>query len=242
MHIHRAHNHGEMSLAAAEHAAQIIRARPDAAITFAMGNSPMGAYAELARRVRAQTLDMRQVRAIQLDEYLDIAAGDRRCLMLWLRRSVVTPCRVERMLPLPAHALDLAAACDAFERAIVAQGGIDLQILGLGPNGHLGFNEPGSAFESRTREVRLTPESVASNATYWGGEDQVPRRSLTQGLATIMASREVILIVTGARKAEILARALEDPVTPEVPASVLQRHPAVTVYADAAAASALRTS
>lgn len=239
MHIHRAHDQDELSVAAAEHAARVIRERPDAAITFAMGNSPMGAYAELARRVRAKDLDMRQVRAIQLDEYLDIAADDRRGLLLWLRRSVIAPCQVERVLALPAHAPDLAAACDAFERAIAAQGGIDLQFLGLGPNGHLGFNEPGSAFDSRTREVPLTPESVASNATYWGGEDQVPRRSLTQGLATIMASREVALIVTGAHKAEVLARALEGPITVAVPASILQRHPAVTVYADAAAAAAL---
>jgi glucosamine-6-phosphate deaminase len=206
-----------------------------------MGNSPLGAYAELARMAQRKSLNMRQVRAFQLDEYLDIGPDDRRSLLLWLRRTVIAPCGVERVLPLPAHTRDLPAACDAFERAIEAQGGIDLQILGLGPNGHLGFNEPGSPFDSRTREVPLAPESVASNAGYWGGEDQVPRRSLTQGLATIMDSREVLLIVSGERKAAILARALQGPINPDVPASILQRHPALTVFADHAAARELRT-
>lgn len=228
-----------MSAAAADHIAAVIARQPDAAISFATGNTPMGAYRALAERVCVGALDMRAVRAFQLDEYLDLESDDWRSLLLWLARSVIQPCHVENVFALPAQAPHLPVACAAFERQIVDEGGIDLQILGLGPNGHLGFNEPGSLFDSRTREVTLAPQSIASNAVYWGGEAHVPRRSLTQGLGTIVEAREIILLVSGAHKAGILARALEGPVSPDVPASLLQRHPALTVYADEAAANAL---
>jgi glucosamine-6-phosphate deaminase len=141
---------------------------------------------------------------------------------------------------LPGDAPDPKAVCAAYERAVEAAGGIDLAVLGLGPNGHLGFNEPPSDPRSPTRIVDLTEESVESNARYWGGRERVPRQALTAGMSVMLAARHILLVASGERKADILQRALQGPVTAAVPASYLQQAPHVTVIADHAAAAKLR--
>ena len=137
---------------------------------------------------------------------------------------------------------DPEGACRAYDRALQAAGGFDLAVLGLGPNGHLGFNEPPCGREAPTRVVSLTPQSVESNARYWGGPEQVPRRALTAGMAVLLTARRILLLAAGESKADILRRTLEGPINPDVPASYLQTVPGVTVIADRAAAGLLHAS
>jgi glucosamine-6-phosphate deaminase len=203
----------------------VIRDAPDAALLVATGSSPMGAYAELARRVRAEGVDTSRLRIFQLDEYLDLEEGDRRSLYGWMRRAVLEPLAIPaaNVVRLPSVVPDEAAARRDYEAAVRAAGGFTLAILGLGPNGHLGFNEPPSGSEAPTRIVDLTPESVVSNSAYWGGPEQTPRRAITAGMDLILAAKQVLLIVTGAHKRGILEQTVAGPETPEVPASYLRR-------------------
>ena len=218
----------------ARHAADFIEARvrekPDAKLLVATGNTPMPTYAELARR----DLDMRKTRAIQLDEYLGVSEDDPRSLYRWMRRSFVEPLRIENVLRFDPTTPDPEAACTRYAETIRDLGGIDLAILGLGPNGHLGFNEPPSPADAPTRVVTLSEESLQSNAGYWGGLN-VPRRALTVGLDLILKAEACLLLVTGERKRDILRQTLEGPVSPQVPASYLQ-NALLTVMADRAAA------
>ncbi|MBB5376472.1 glucosamine-6-phosphate deaminase [Deinococcus metalli] len=208
--------------AAAEWLAQRIARTPALTVLVATGQTPMGMYAQLAERVRAGTLDCSGVTAVQLDEYAGLPEGDPRSLRAWMLRSFVTPLGVQTVVPL----LDPAA----FTGRLAALGGLDVAVLGLGPNGHVGFNEPPSGPDAPTREVALTPESLRSNAAYWSGLT-VPTRAVTAGMDVILGARETLLLVSGAHKCAILSEALDGPETPLVPASFLRRT-ALTVLAD----------
>jgi glucosamine-6-phosphate deaminase len=214
--------------------ADAIRVRPRAAILVATGNSPMATYAELAALRERGELDSSGVRPFQLDEYLDLGAHDPRSLAAWMRRSFTGPLGIpdERVTWLEAGA-DIEAGCARYAAAVRAAGGYDLAVLGLGPNGHLGFNEPPSERDAPTREVRLAPESLVSNAVYWGAD--VPRRAVTAGMDLIMEARSVLVIVSGSHKQAILARMLEGEPSPDCPASLLRLRDGVTVAADRAA-------
>ena len=234
-------NYDEMSVAAAERIASIIQERPTATILPATGSTPMTAYADLSRMSDAGLLDASQVRVFQLDEYLGLAETDFRSLFAWTLRSLVAPLGIprDRVRNLPGQAPDPDAACRDYDAAIEAAGGIDLAILGLGPNGHLGFNEPPSNLDAPSRVVELTPESITSNGPYWGGTDRVPPQALTAGMSVIRDARAVLLLVSGEHKRSILERTIRGEVTPDCPSTWLQRHPNVTVFADRAAAGYL---
>ena len=208
---------------------QQIRAKPDATLLVATGNTPLPAYAELAKR----NLDTRQVRAVQLDEYLGVGEDDPRSLYAWMRRDFVEPLGIAHVLRFEPHAPDPGASCERYAQRIRDLGGIDLAILGLGPNGHLGFNEPPSSADAPTRVVTLSDASMESNAAYWQGLE-VPRHALTVGMDLILEAKMCLLLVTGERKRDILQRTLHGSVTPEVPASFLQ-NASLTVLADEAA-------
>lgn len=230
-------DHEAMSRTAADALAAAIAAKPDATVLVATGNTPMRLYEELADRRQRGQLDTSRLRAFQLDEYLGLAANDRRSLFGWMRRAFVEPLGIPagQVVRLAGDAADPATACAAFDGAVAAAGGIEISILGLGPNGHLGFNEPPSAADAATRIVELTPESVESNGPYWGGTDEVPRRALTAGMNTLLAARQTLLVVSGAHKRNILDLAVTGPMTAEVPASFLQEAAGVTIFADRAA-------
>lgn len=227
----------EVARGAASDAAEVLARRPDAAVMFAVGESPLALYADLAERRRRGDLDTSRMRAVQLDEYLGVGPDDERAFRAWLERDVIGPLAIsqDRVVDLRGDARDVRAECDRYERAVSDAGGIDLAILGLGTNGHLGFNEPPSAADAPTRAVDLTAESIEANARYWGGRGRVPARAITAGMRVILAARETILVVTGERKRPALRASLEGPVTPEVPASYLRTIPGVRVYADRAA-------
>ena len=234
-------DYGAVSMAAADRIARLIREKPDAAIMVATGNSPQGTYARLAEMARAGAIDLSAVRLFQLDAYLgEDESGEAPGFYGWLRRDLLDPAgmRPEQLTRVRGDAADPQETA-MFEDAIARAGGLDLAILGLGNNGHVGFNEPPARGDSRTRVVDLSPETVAANAAYWAPGVVVATRGVTAGIATIRDARELLMLVTGIEKAGILRRALEDGVSDDLPASHLCDHPGFRVLADREAASRL---
>jgi glucosamine-6-phosphate deaminase len=218
-----ARDYEALSEAAADVIAATVGRKRDALLLLATGDTPMGAYRELAERRARGDLDTSRLRVAQLDEYAGLATGDRRSLYGWMERSFVEPLGVseQRTIRFDA-ALPAERACREYDRAVAAAGGFDLAILGLGPNGHLGFNEPPVVSDAPTRLVPLTRASILSNARYWGDEDDVPADALTCGMASILAARAILLVVSGPHKREILSQTLDEAPTEDVPASWLQ--------------------
>lgn len=209
-----------------------LSSKPDSVLVFPTGNTPLGLFEKLIEGARLTKVDFSKAHFVVLDEYADLPLGDPRSLTGWLKQELLDPLSVSS-----DHIHGFEQGVEAIERVIAKLGGIDLAILGLGPNGHLAFNEPGSAFDSNARRITLTPESIKSNASYWGSEDKVPREGLTLGLGTIAKARNVILMVSGAAKISILAQTLHGKVTPANPASSLRMLPQSLLFADKAAIS-----
>lgn len=208
---------------------------------LATGSSPLPAYAELVRRHRDEGLSFAGARAFLLDEYLGLPAGHPQSYREVIRRELTDHLDID---PAAVHApdgtrADPAEAAADYERLLAACGPVDLQILGIGGNGHIGFNEPGSAFGSRTRVATLTERTRADNARFFDRPADVPHRVLTQGPATIMEARRIVLVATGEGKRAAVAATVSGPVTTDVPATVLRDHPRCTLVLDRAAAGDL---
>lgn len=233
----------QIGVLAADAIETLLHRKPDAVLGLATGSSPLVIYDELAARCDAGRISFRQARGFTLDEYVGLPADHPERY-----RTVIDSVLVSRVDFAPAAvdgpdglATDIPAACAAYEAAIAAAGGVDLQILGIGTDGHIGFNEPGSSLASRTRIKTLTRQTRIDNARFFGGDvDLVPTHCLTQGLGTIMAARHVILVATGRTKAEAVHQLVEGPVSAMWPATILQHHPHVTVLLDGAAARRLQ--
>lgn len=230
-------DYAALSRAGADMIAEVIGRKADAAIVVATGDTPMGVYDELAARQARGEVDASRMRAFQLDEYLGVPPDDRRSLYGWMERSFVRPLDIPEadVVRLPWEEERAGEGCAAFVRAVEAAGGFDLAVLGLGPNGHLGFNEPPSGPDSPTRALSLTRESIEGGVRYWGGIDLVPRRAVTAGMDLLLAARQILLLVSGEHKQDILRRTVEGPMTPDVPSSYLQQAANATVLADRAA-------
>ena len=219
-----------------------VRTRPDLVLGCATGRTMEAVYDELVAAHDAGMVDLGRLRTFNLDEYVGLAPDDPRSYHHYMRERLFDRVGLgpERTRLPNGVAPDLAAEARAYEEAIAEAGGIDVQLLGLGETGHIGFNEPLSALMSRTREKALTPTTRAQNAEMFGGDPAaVPSRALTMGVGTILEAREVLLVATGAAKAAILARATEGPITARISATALQLHPNCKVVVDEAAASAL---
>ncbi|MDR1767082.1 MAG: glucosamine-6-phosphate deaminase [Propionibacteriaceae bacterium] len=210
-------------------------------IGVATGSSPLATYAALAKLVEDGKLDLSQASAFALDEYVGLPQGHPESYREVIRRTVAEPLRMrsDRVHVPDGFADDLEQAAADYEQAIKDAGGVDVQILGVGSNGHIGFNEPTSSLNSRTRIKTLTPRTRADNARFFDTPEQVPHHCLTQGLGTIMDARHCVLVASGQGKAEAVKAVVEGPITAMFPGSVLQMHPAATVIVDEAAASAL---
>ncbi|WP_022882588.1 glucosamine-6-phosphate deaminase [Gryllotalpicola ginsengisoli] len=232
----------EVGRVAASVIADVVARKPDGALGLATGSSPLKIYSELAARVAAGALDFSRMRGFALDEYVGLPFEHPESYHAVIDRTVTRPLGFDpRLVHVPdGMASDIAAACEAYEQAIVDAGGIDVQILGIGANGHIGFNEPTSSFASRTRIKTLTPKTRADNARFFASPEQVPTHCLTQGLGTIMCARRIVLVAQGEGKAEAVAAAVEGPVSASCPASILQHHEHATIVVDEAAASRLR--
>lgn len=233
---------------AADRIAGVIRARSasdparPAVLGVATGSSPLGTYAALAERVRSGELDTTGVRAFALDEYVGLDPAHPESYHSVIRRTVTEPLGLDPAdVRVPdGAASDLEAACAEYERLIRDAGGVDLQLLGIGANGHIGFNEPTSSFASRTRIKTLAPQTRADNARFFDSPEQVPVHCLTQGLGTILEARRLLLVAQGEAKADAVAQMIEGPLASVCPASALQLHPDAVVVIDRAAASKLR--
>ncbi len=219
-----------------------VRRRPRTVLGLATGSTPTGLYREVVRMRREEGIDFSQVTTFNLDEYVglppDHPQSYRRVICRdFLDHLDIPPGRIH--VP-NGMAVDIEAECLRYEDAIRAAGGIDIQILGIGRTGHIGFNEPGSSLGSRTRVKELTPGTIRDNARFFGSEDRVPRHAITMGVGTIMEARRCLMLAFGGEKAGIVARAIEGPLTHMVTASMLQLHPRATVLLDRAAASELQ--
>jgi glucosamine-6-phosphate deaminase len=194
----------------------------------------MPIYRELAERVKRREIDFSRVRVFELDGYVGIPLDDRRSLYAWLMRDVIVPLRIpERAITrLRGEAGDLEAACREYDRALDDAGGYDLAILGLGPNGHVAFNEPPADPESDAHVLDVTEESVESAVRYWGSRDEVPRRAITTGLKRLIAARQVLLVARGEPKRAALERALRSDADRDTPASFLNRSADATFLTD----------
>lgn len=226
---------------AADAIEDLIGRKPDAVLGLATGSSPLPVYDELAAR-HARGLDFSQASAFTLDEYVGLPAGHPESYREVIRREFTNRVNIapENVHGPDGTAADIPAACAAYEEAIRAAGGVDLQLLGVGTDGHIAFNEPGSSFASRTRIKSLIEQTRRDNARFFNSLAEVPHHVLTQGLGTILDARHVILLATGAQKAQAVRDFVEGPVAAICPASVLQFHPHATILLDEAAASALR--
>ncbi len=212
------------SEAAANVIAATIRSKPDAAITLPTGSTPLGMFEILAKWAAKGEIDFSRADIFCLDEYVSVELGDQNSLTQWLWDALLQRIGIDaaRVHTLPTMAEDLAAAAMAYDEAIAARGGLDLAVLGLGPNGHIGYNEPGSTANSRTRVITLTPESISQASSYWEGSVSIPEKAMTIGVGTLLESKRIVLLVIGDAKAEMLRRTLEGPVGTDVPASWLR--------------------
>ena len=233
--------HGASRLAARKIAA-LVRTKPHAVLGFATGATPLETYARLAELHKTERLDYSRVTAFSLDEYVGLSPDHPASYhaYMWANFFSKINIRPENVFLPDGLAADVPLSCRAYEDRIRTAGGIDLQVLGVGSDGHIGFNEPSSSLVSRTRIKTLTERTRKDNAPLFGGEDNVPPHVITMGLGTIMEARICLLLAFGKRKARAIAHAVEGPVTAMVPASILQMHPHAVVLIDEEAASELK--
>jgi len=232
----------EMSRTAAQIFAERIRKKPAIVLGLATGGTPVKMYKELIRMHKEEDLDFSRVITYNLDEYLGISPDHDQSYRYFMDTNLFNHINIKKSNThvLNGKASDAAAECKAYEEAIKKAGGIDIQLLGIGGNGHIAFNEPGSPKNSRTRVVDLTQKTVEDNARFFASVNDVPRQALSMGNGTIMEAREIVLIADKASKADAIAQSVEGPATEQVPASLLQAHKNTTFVVDKDAASKLK--
>lgn len=222
--------------------ANALRAKPNAVLGLATGRTMEAVYAELAQMYRNEYLDFSLARTFNLDEYIGLGPENKNSYRYYMNYHLFNNINIDkRNTHLPnGLADDIETEGERYEQAIREAGGIDIQLLGIGRDGHIGFNEPLSSLASRTRAKSLTPETYAQNSPLFERPEDMPKRALTMGVGTILDSRNVLMLVTGREKAEILAAAVEGPVTSMISASALQLHPHAVVVVDEEAGSVLK--
>lgn len=233
----------DASATAARVVARLVREKPHAVLGLATGSTPLRLYRELVRMHEAEGLDFSRVTTFNLDEYVGLENDHEQSYHAFMWNELFSRINIDpKNVHIPdGMADDIPASCAAYEQAIAAAGGIDLQVLGIGSEGHIGFNEPTSSFASRTRIKTLTRQTVTDNARFFeGDESRVPRHCITMGIGTIMDARMILLLAFGEAKARAVTASVEGPVAAIMPASVLQHHPVAKVFVDEAAAKDLK--
>lgn len=239
MKIIKAKDYKDMSCKAANIISAQLILKPDCVLGLATGSSPLETYRLLVERCKEGDLDFQEVTTFNLDEYKGLPRENEQSYYYFMMHNLfehinINPARIH--IPDGTNPDD-KKECANYEELIRAAGGIDLQLLGLGPNGHIGFNEPGESFEKATHCVNLQEATIEANRRFFASAEDVPKQAYTMGIKAIMQARKILIIVSGKKKAAILKQALFGPVVPHVPSSILQMHPDVTVVADEAALS-----
>ncbi len=239
MKIYKVKDYEEMSRKAAAVIASQIIAKPDSVLGLATGSTPIGTYKNLVAAYNAGDLDFSQIKSANLDEYRGITKDNDQSYYYFMNHNLFQHVNID-----PANTnipdgtnSDADAECARYEKVIESLGGVDLQLLGLGHDGHIGFNEPCDHFDKTTHCVDLTEMTIEANKRFFASIDDVPRQAYTMGCGTIMKAKKILILVSGADKADILYQVVNGPVTPQVPASILQFHPDVILIADEAAMS-----
>ena len=237
MRIYRAKDYEEMSRRAAGIVSAQIIMKPDCVLGLATGSTPVGLYKQLIEWYRNGDLDFSGVRTVNLDEYKGISRENDQSYYYFMHQNLFDHVNIpaeNTHLP-DGMEPDSEKECRRYEELIRSMGSVDLQLLGIGHNGHIGFNEPGEAFEKETHCVDLTESTIEANKRFFASADDVPKQAYTMGIKTIMQAKKILIVVNGENKADIVERAFFGPVTPEVPASILQLHNDVTLVGDEAA-------
>ena len=232
-------NYEEMSRKAADVIASLVASKPDCTLGLATGSTPEGLYAQLVKDYEDGKISFKDVTTFNLDEYRGLDHDHVQSYHYFMAKHLFDNVDIDKdatHVPDGSNP-DADAACAEYEAAIKAHGGVDIQLLGLGHNGHIGFNEPNTEFVKETNCVKLTQSTIEANSRLFDSIDEVPTEAYTMGIGTIMRAKKVLVVANGKGKAEIVKKAFFGPVTPEVPASVLQFHPDVTVIVDEEAAS-----
>ena len=241
MKLYRELDYDAVSKKAAQFVANQIKEKNDSVLGLATGSTPIGMYKELVNMYNDGQISFKNIRTLNLDEYAGLADSDENsyhCFMYQHFFSKIDINIANTHLP-NGLAADPTVECEAYESMVKSLGGADLQVLGLGENGHIGFNEPGTPFTETTHLVDLTESTIRANSRLFEKIEDVPRQAYSMGIKTILSAKRILLIVTGEAKGEALANVINGPVTEEVPGSILQTHPDVTVICDEAAASRL---
>ena len=236
-------NSDAVAAALAERVASVLRAKPDAVLGLASGRTPVDGYAEMQRLHAAGRMDWSRASTFNLDEFAGISADHPGSFRTFMEEHLFNGVNLtrDRIHFLDGAAVDLDAECERYEAAIAAAGGIDLQLLGIGSNGHIGFNEPGDDLPVRTHRVTLLDSTRRDNAALFGNDtNNVPAEALSMGIGTILHARRIVLVATGGKKAECIRQTVNGRITTRVPASMLQVHPGVELLLDSAAASKIR--
>lgn len=236
-----AKNPEEVGKLAADEFEAVIRKKPACVIGLATGSTPLPLYRELIAREKAGKIDFSRVRSANLDEYKGLAPDHPQSYRRFMQENLFDHISIkpENTIVPNGLAKDVDAMCAAYEKKIEEWGGVDVQLLGIGHDGHIGFNEPETYFPGMTHEVQLTAMTREANKRFFDSIDDVPTAAFSMGIGTVMAARKIVMVITGADKADILKKSFFGPVDPQVPASILQFHPDVTVICDEAAASKL---
>lgn len=231
MNFIKVNSYDELSAkAAALICAQVVM-KPDCVLGLATGSSPLGAYAKMAEKCRAGEVDFSRVTSINLDEYVGLDGEHDQSYRYFMNNNLFKYINIDlgnTHVP-NGCATDVDAECKAYDALIESVGGIDLQLLGIGLDGHIGFNEPDTYFEKATHKVLLDPSTIDANARFFASREDVPTTAVTMGMGGIMSAKKVLLIANGKKKEDIVNKAFFGPITPEVPASILQLHPDLTV-------------
>ena len=237
--IIRTKDYADMSRKAANIISAQIIMKPNCVLGLATGSSPVGTYKQLIEWYKKGDLDFSQVTSVNLDEYKGLSPENDQSYRYFMNTNLFDHVNIDKTRTFVPDGLeaDSEKACNDYNAVIRKQGGVDLQLLGLGHNGHIGFNEPGAAFEKETHCVDLTESTIEANKRFFESEDDVPRQAYTMGIKNIMQAKKILVVVSGEDKADILKEVLYGPITPEVPASILQLHNDVTIVADEAALS-----
>lgn len=234
MKIVKVKNYDEMSKKAANIIAAQVVSKPDCVLGLATGSTPIGTYKKLIEKYENGDVDFSEVKTANLDEYKGLTRDIEQSYYYFMNDNLFKHVNIDMAktnIP-DGSATDGAEECERYERVIKALGGVDLQLLGIGHDGHIGFNEPGDKFDKITHCVELTQMTIEANKRFFNSIDEVPRQAYTMGIGTIMRARKVVLIASGKDKAAIMKAALYGPVTPQVPASILQFHPDAIIIAD----------